>query len=60
LTAEIDTPGKREEDRRWSNKLIDDSCPIVAKFFSKGKIVFRIWTNIIRLFLIHGMEQVKV
>ena len=38
----------------------DDSCPIVAKFFSKGKIVFRIWTNIIRLFLIHGMEQVKV
>lgn len=28
MTAEIDTPGKRGEDRRWSNKLIDDSCPM--------------------------------
>ena len=39
---------------------IQQAIEFVAKFFSKGKIVFRIWTNIIRLFLIHGMEQVKV
>lgn len=32
MTAEIDTP-VRGRGQRWSNKLIDDSCPIVAKFF---------------------------
>ena len=32
MTAEIGTPGKRGEDRRWSNKLIDDSCHIVASY----------------------------